>query len=220
MSEQNYFDAVNWQSIEPQSGGRETFEVNGWHKVIITDSKGAPNSKNTGMLWTAYIKCMEGPDNGKTIDHNINVFHQSAQAQDIGQREFSGYCHALGEFKPIDNAASNFRNKPFMVRTETVEEEFQNTKGETVKARKTLVRECARVGDPKANTAGNGAAASLPTPAPAAAPSEAAEKPIQAGWGAPPPGAGEAPAEASSAPWGAGAAQTAGGEEKKAPWAS
>jgi len=127
VSEQNYFDAVNWQEIEPQGAGREVFSVDGWHKVIVADSKGASNSKNTGMLFTAYLKCLEGPDSGKTIDENINVFHQNPQAQEIGQRQFSAYCHALGEFKPIDNHASNFRNKPLMARTETVDEEFQNS---------------------------------------------------------------------------------------------
>jgi Protein of unknown function (DUF669) len=217
MSEQNYFAQVDWSQIEPQSGGREIFEVNGWHKVIMSDSKGAPNSKNTGMLFTAYLKCMEGPDNGRTIDHNMNVFHQNAQAQEIGQREFSGYCHALGEFKPVDNHFSNGRNKPLMARTETVDEEFQNSKGETVKARRTYVRELARVGDPKTTTgatsgnASNGAATPT-TPPPAQTANQTTETTtaqspsneatvVQAGWGAPPPTATGNAAPANKAPW-------------------
>lgn len=214
----NYFANVDWQTVEPQSGGgRQTFDQDGWHKVVIDDSKGAPNSKNTGMLWTAYIKCVEGPDSGKIIESNHNVFHQSAQAQEIGQREFSGYCHAIGEYKPIDNNASNLRNKPFMARTETVEETYVKD-GQEKTAKKTLVRECARVGDPRTMngaTSGNASSVTAPATAPASAAVRSSET-VQAGWSSPPPSAGNA---APAQTWGTPAA-TGDSGKPQAPWGS
>lgn len=234
MSEENYFAQVNWETVQPASGGgREVFTVDGWHKVIIADSKGAPNSKNTGMLWTAYIKCMEGPDAGKTIDTNENIFHQNADAQRIGQERFAAYCHAIGEFKPVDNHYSNGRNKPFMVRTETVEEEYTPAgKTEPVKTRKTLIRDWDRVGGAKSSAAaGNANGAGTPTTpppaqtapqtsAPASQPQTAPIEAPAAGWGPPPPGAGSAPAATGGAPWGAGGAQqtAAPAATNAAPW--
>lgn len=236
MSEENYFAQVNWESVTPASGGgREVFANDGWHKVIIADSKGAPNSKNTGFLWTAYIKCMEGPDAGKTIDTNENVFHQNADAQRIGQERISAYCHAIGEFKPVDNHFSNGRNKPFMVRTETVEEEYTPSgKTEAVKTKRTYIRDWDRVGGSKSAQAGNAssgqtATAAPPPQNPAPAPAQAngaspsneqqQEAPIQAGWGAPPPGAGADTGQPAAGGWGAPAnAQANNGGGNKAPW--
>lgn len=229
MSEENYFAQVNWETVQPASGGgREVFTVDGWHKVIIADSKGAPNSKNTGFLWTAYIKCMEGPDTGKTIDTNENIFHQSADAQRIGQEHFAAYCTAIGEFKPVDNHFSNGRNKPFMVRTETVEEEYTpNGKTEPVKTKRTYIRDWDRVGGTKSSASGNAATATAPATPPAqnAAPSSqpaAVEQPVQAGWGAPPPGTGTSTSAATSAPWGSNGGQAAApaAGAPTAPWNS
>lgn len=221
MDMNNVFADVNWQEVQPASGGREVFE-DGWTQVIIADSKGAETASKNGFGLTLYLKAISGPNNGKTIDDFINVFHKNPQPQEIGQRQFSAYCHAIGEFKPIDNHASNLRNKPFWVRTEVIEEEYTpEGKTEAVKTRKSKVKDWdtnngTKHGATAGGNAGNATAKATP-PASAAAPSKEAE-PVKAAWGAPPPGAGAEPS-AGNAPWGGGAAaEQSGGTENKAPW--
>lgn len=212
MDMSNVFSGVNWQDVQPATGGREVFEE-GWTQVTIADSKGAENSGKTGFGLTLYLKGMSGPNAGKTIDDFINVFHKVEQAQEIGQRQFSAYCHAVGEFKPVDNHASNLRGKPFWVRTIIEEEEYTPAgKTEAVKTRKSKVKDWDSNNGTKhgASATGN---ASKPATAPATPPAsdvarseEATAEPaaIKPAWGAPPPGAGAEAAPAKSAPWNAG----------------
>lgn len=208
----NPFDSVNWQSIEPAGrSGREVFEIDGWHRVIIADSVGKPNNQTppTGFGLTFYLKCVEGPDNGKTIDHFMNAFHNSAQAQEIGQKEVSAYCHATGMFKLIDKNASNLRNVPFFVRTQTVEEEYVSN-GETKKSKRTYVRDFdTNNGTKHGSAAGNANGAATQT-------ARGDDAPV-AGWGAPPPSAngGQTPATAPAQSWGG---NNGGDAPAKAPW--
>jgi len=213
MDMNNVFAGVNWNEVQPAAGGREVWEP-GWTQCVIADSKGAENSNKNGFGLTLYLKAVAGVNNGKTIDDFINVFHQSQQAQEIGQRHFSAYCHATGEFKPIDNHASNLRGKPFWVKTDLVEESYTPAgKTEAVTTRKSKVKDWDTNNGTKHGAAatGNATATAVPppsTPAPEAAPANTAspsDAAPAASWGPPPPSTGAAPA---AAPWGAGAAQT------------
>lgn len=228
MDMNNVFAGVNWNEVQPAAGGREVWEP-GWTQCIIADSKGAENGNKNGFGLTLYLKGVAGVNNGRTIDDFINVFHTSAQAQEIGQRQFSAYCHATGEFKPIDNHASNLRNRPFWVKTEIVEEEYTPAgKTEAVKTRKSKVKDWDSNNGTKhgaaatAGNAANGAATSTaPPPASNGAQNAASEAPVTATWGAPPPGAGASEPAGSSAPWGSNAGNTAAAPtENKAPWNS
>jgi hypothetical protein len=225
MDMNNVFAGVNWQDVQPAAAGREVWEP-GWTQCVIADSKGAENGNKNGFGLTLYLKAVSGPNTGKTIDDFINVFHEKPQAQEIGQRQFSAYCHATGEFKPVDNHASNLRNKPFWVKTEVVEEEYTpNGKTEVVKTRKSKVKDWDSNNGTKHGTGnGNGAATPTASPppanaAPAATPAPSPSEQPKAEWASPPPGAGAAPA--GGAPWGAGggtaAPANAGGA---APWNS
>lgn len=210
MDMNNVFAGVNWQEVQPAAGGREVFEP-GWTQVVIADSKGAENSGKTGFGLTLYLKAVAGPNNGRTIDDFINVFHSSQQAQEIGQRQFAAYCHATGEFKPVDNHASNLRNKPFWVKTEVIEESYTPAgKTEAVTTRKSKVKDWDTNNGTKhgAGNAQSNATANPPPAATNAVPSEPvkSEPPVTAGWGAPPPSTG---AEASNA-----------APTNKAPWNS
>ena len=210
MDMNNVFAGVNWQEVQPAAGGREVWEA-GWTQCVIADSKGAENSNKNGFGLTLYLKAVAGVNNGRTIDDFINVFHSSQQAQEIGQRQFSAYCHAIGEFKPIDNHFSNGRGKPFWVKTEVVEEEYTPSgKTEAVKTRKSKVKDWDTNNGTK-HGAGNAATATAPaTPpvtnvAPSNPPAEATA-PVTAGWGPTPPSAGgeaAAAAPANKAPWNA-----------------
>lgn len=229
MDMNNVFAGVNWQEVQPAAGGREVFEP-GWTQVVIADSKGAENNNKNGFGLTLYLKAVAGPNNGRTIDDFINVFHSSQQAQEIGQRQFAAYCHATGEFKPVDNHASNLRNKPFWVKTEVIEESYTPAgKTEAVTTRKSKVKDWDTNNGSKhgAGQAGNSPATVPATPpasaaAPSNPPAEAAPAAVQAGWGPVPPTAGAAPAATGGAPWGAGGAQQAAAPAatNAAPWNS
>ena len=214
MDMNNVFSGVNWQEVQPAAGGREIWEE-GWTQCVIADSKGAENNQKSGFGLTLYLKAVSGPNNGRTIDHFMNVFHKTPTAQEIGQREFSAYCHATGEFKPVDNHASNLRGKPFWLRTVIEEEAYiPDGKTEAVKTRKSKVKDWDTNNGTKHGAAsgnGNGAATLTTTPPAQTAPqttettadqsrsNEAA--PVQAGWGAPPPSTGAATPPANKAPW-------------------
>lgn len=213
MDMNNVFAGVNWNEVQPAAGGREVWS-DGWTQCVIADSKGAENSNKNGFGLTLYLKAVAGENNGKTIDDFINVFHQSQQAQEIGQRQFSAYCHATGEFKPVDNHASNLRNRPFWVKTEVIEEEYTPAgKTEAVKTRKSKVKDWDTNNGTKHGAAAGGNAqsnanASPPPAATNVAPSNEApasnDAPVQAAWGAPPPSTGAATnnaAPANKAPW-------------------
>lgn len=215
MDMNNVFAGVNWQEVQPAAGGREVWEP-GWTQCVIADSKGAENSNKNGFGLTLYLKAVAGVNNGKVIDDFINVFHQSQQAQEIGQRQFSAYCHATGEFKPVDNHASNLRNRPFWVKTDVVEEEYTPAgKTEAVKTRKSKVRDWDTnsgtkhgASTPGVSGPGNAPSTATANPPPAAtnvvhsneAPANN-DSPVQAGWGAPPPSTGAQAAPANKAPW-------------------
>lgn len=208
MDMNNVFNGVNWQEVQPAAAGRETFSE-GWSQVVIADSVGKENNQKSGFGLTLYLKGVSGENNGKIIDDFINVFHSTPKAQEIGQRQFSAYCHATGEFKPVDNHASNLREKPFWVKTILEEDSFTNDKGEVVKTTRSRVKDWdTNNGTKHGATASGNASAPAPATPPAtnAAPSNppAEEKPVQAAWGSPPPSTGASTTEAAptkTAPW-------------------
>lgn len=227
MDMNNPFASVDWNTVEPQGvSGREVFDNEGWVKCIITDTVGKENNQKSGFGLTLFIKAMEGPDAGKTIDHFINVFHNNAKAQEIGQAEISAICHATGIFKPVDANASNFRNMPLFVKTANVEEEWTKD-GETRKTLKTKVKGFDGVNGTKhGSAAGNGqagtATAAPPQQTPAQAPAQQngaapSNDAPAAGWGPAPPSAngGQTPATAPAQSWGG---NNGGDAPKTAPW--
>lgn len=220
MDMNNVFNGVNWQEVQPAAGGRETFSE-GWSQVVIADSVGKENNQKSGFGLTLYLKGVSGENNGKTIDDFINVFHSTPKAQEIGQRQFSAYCHATGEFKPIDNHASNLRNRPFWVKIVNEEDSFTNDKGDVIKTTRSRVKDWDSNNGTK-HGAGNAGAATQATPPPAttqtppASQQPTAPSEVKAEWSSPPPGAGAEPAQAAQG-WGA-PAQATPAAANKAPW--
>lgn len=230
MDMNNVFNGVNWQEVQPAAAGRETF-TDGWAQVVIADSVGKENNQKSGFGLTLYLKGVSGENNGKTIDDFINVFHSTPKAQEIGQRQFSAYCHATGEFKPIDNHASNLRNRPFWVKIVNEDDSFTNDKGDVIKTTRSRVKDWDSNNGTKHGAGGNGqtatAAQTQAIPAKEAVAENTAHhsnqaEPVKAEWSSPPPGAGEEPKQANTG-WGqaaTGAAQANNGGGNKAPWNS
>lgn len=235
MDMNNVFAGTNWQEVKAAGGGREVFSE-GWTQVVIADSVGKENNGKTGFGLTLYLKAVSGENAGKTIDDFLNVFHQKPDVQRIGQEQFSAYCHAIGEFKPIDNHYTNGRGKPFWVRTVIEESEYTpDGKTDVIKTKRSRVKDWdtnngTKHGAAASGNASNGAGTQTTPPpaqtapqtsAPASQPQTAPiEAPVTPGWGPPPPGAGSAPAATGGAPWGAGGAQQAAAPAatNAAPW--
>lgn len=97
---------------------------------MITDSKIAPNAKNTGTLLTLTWEVIEeGPYKGSMIFDNLNVQHQNAKAQEISQRQLSAICHATGVMNVSDSV--QLHNIPVIVKVDIERSEGYSPKNIT-----------------------------------------------------------------------------------------
>lgn len=75
-------------NITPPPAGRYLFEL---VEVAVRS-----NSKNTGKIFKARAKIIEGEHAGKNVFINLNITHESAEAQKIGRGQFKSLCKACG----------------------------------------------------------------------------------------------------------------------------
>ncbi|MFW6028259.1 MAG: DUF669 domain-containing protein [bacterium] len=103
----------NPTEVEPSQGVPEPFPE-GWYPLIIYQSKAQNNSSNTGQVAYFYCKVTEGMYKGRKLLHTLNVTHKtSKQAQDIGQKELSALCHAIGYLSELEDT-DELLDQPFV----------------------------------------------------------------------------------------------------------
>jgi len=83
----------------------------GVYKLEVTESDNVPTKAGDGEIIKLTYRVLEGEHEGATIWHNINYINKSPKAQEIGQREFSALCHAVGELSVTETEQLHF--KPF-----------------------------------------------------------------------------------------------------------
>lgn len=91
------------QSFQPLPVGK--------YKVIVTASDVRDTKTGSGQYVWLEMTVIDGEFEGRKIFDQINFRNQSQQAQDIGQRQLSGLCHAVGKLRVADT--SEYHEIPF-----------------------------------------------------------------------------------------------------------
>lgn len=68
----------------------------GLYTAMITESEVVPTKAGTGQVLKLTWKVIEGPLANRLIFDRLNVVNQSPRAEEIGQRQLSALCHAVG----------------------------------------------------------------------------------------------------------------------------
>lgn len=91
MSPQVNFDAA----AVPESEGEFTLLPDGWYKCAATASELKNNSKGTGSFLVFEFTVLDGPAKGRKLWSRFTWEHtSSAQAVEIGHRQFADLCEA------------------------------------------------------------------------------------------------------------------------------
>lgn len=100
-------------TVEPSQGVREPFP-GGWYPLIAYKSDAKENSQKCGQVAYFYCKVTQGVYQGRELLHTINVTHKkSKEAQDIGQKELSALCHAIGYLSELEDT-DELLDQPFV----------------------------------------------------------------------------------------------------------
>ena len=105
------FDA---SQVAPDTGAQDALPA-GWYDVVMEASEMKPTKDNSG----AYLECklnVIAPQNfqGKKIYTRLNLRNANATAQEIGYKQLSAICHAVGVLQVADSA--QLHNIPFKVK--------------------------------------------------------------------------------------------------------
>ena len=103
------FDA---SQVDPQN----TYEPlpAGDYLCMIVDSDVKPTKAGTGHYAQFTLQVLEGQYQGRMIWDRINIHNQNATAQEIGQKQLSALCHAVGVLQVQDT--TQLHDKPVVVR--------------------------------------------------------------------------------------------------------
>lgn len=85
----------------------------GRHPVVIADSEVKPTKGNDGGFLELTLKIIDGPAQGQTGPHRVNLYSSSQKAAEIAHRQMSAICHAIAVFDVSDTRVMH--DKPFMV---------------------------------------------------------------------------------------------------------
>ena len=105
------FDA---SQVAPDTGAQDALPA-GWYDVVMEASEMKPTKDNAG----SYLECklnVIAPQNfqGKKIYTRLNLRNANAIAQEIGYKQLSAICHAVGVLQVADSA--QLHNIPFKVK--------------------------------------------------------------------------------------------------------
>lgn len=162
------FDATQ---VAPDTGAQDALPA-GWYDVVMEASEMKPTKDNSG----AYLECklnVIAPQNfqGKKIYTRLNLRNANATAQEIGYKQLSAICHAVGVLQVADSA--QLHNIPFKVKLKLRPAEGQYEASNEVTAYKNINEQVgvpAVAGFPAAAPAPAFAAPAAPMPPAAPAP--------------------------------------------------
>lgn len=87
--------SFNATEVQPASSDFEPIPV-GWYQFVIEKSELKPTKAGTGSMVSIMAK-VQGPTHAnRVVFGNINYQNPNPQAQEIGQRQLSALCHAIG----------------------------------------------------------------------------------------------------------------------------
>ena len=127
------FDA---SQVAPDTGAQDALPA-GWYDVLMEASEMKPTKDNSG----AYLECklnVIAPQQfaGKKIYTRLNLRNMNATAQEIGYKQLSAICHAVGVLQVADSA--QLHNIPFKVKVKLRPAEGQYEASNDVTAYKNI----------------------------------------------------------------------------------
>lgn len=116
--------SFNHNDVEPSTGGGGGLHPEGDFSFEITESDVTASSNGRGMILKLTLQGIDAENKGLKVWKNINIQHENAQAQSIGQGELSALCKAIGLDGELQDS-EQLHFKPFGAR---VVHEQQKTK--------------------------------------------------------------------------------------------
>lgn len=96
MSVQLNFNA---QTVAPQENSFDMIP-NGWYRQVVEKAELKPTKAGTGSYISLQVRIQGQVDTGehanRVVFGNINYTNPNPEAQEIGQRQLSALCHAIG----------------------------------------------------------------------------------------------------------------------------
>ena len=87
---------------------------NGEYMALITDSDVKPTKAGTGYYMQLVWEVIDGQYKGRKVFDRINIQNANKTAEEIGQRELSAICHAVGKMNPADS--TELHNIPALIK--------------------------------------------------------------------------------------------------------
>lgn len=94
------FDA---NTVAPDQGAQDAIPA-GWYNVLIDQSDVKPTKDGTGHFLEMRHKVMDGAYAGKYVYARLNLRNANPTAQEIGYKQLSAVCHAVGVLQVQDSA--------------------------------------------------------------------------------------------------------------------
>jgi len=103
------------KAFDPSQGGSQL--PIGRHPVVIAGSEIKANKNNDGGFLELTLRITDGPMQGTTGAHRLNLYHNSATTVEIANRQLSAICHAVGVFQLGADGCdvSVLHNIPFLI---------------------------------------------------------------------------------------------------------
>lgn len=84
----------------------------GNYALQVIESEVKPTKSGVGTMLNLTLEIIDGEQKGRRVYERINIQNASAAAQQIGQKQLSGLCHACGHLKAVTDS-SDLHYKPF-----------------------------------------------------------------------------------------------------------
>lgn len=161
------FDA---SQVAPQEGIEPV--PAGWYNAAVESSELKPTKDGSGAFLECVYVVLDGQYKGRKIYDRFNIRNNNAQAVEIGYRQLSALCHAVGVLQITDS--SMLHNRPFKVKVKIRPADGQYEASNDVTARKNINEQ---VDMGPANAAGAAPWAGGGAPAAPQAPAQPAAQP-------------------------------------------
>jgi len=116
----------NASAVEPDTG----FDPipAGDYPVIITDSELKQTKAGTGHYLQCTLQVIDGPFANRLLWHRLNIQNPNKTAEDIGQRQLSALCRAVGKMQVADSA--ELHGIPFIARVVVKADDYYGNSNE------------------------------------------------------------------------------------------
>lgn len=104
------FDA---KTVQPDEGRAGAIPA-GWYKMVAETSELKPTQTGTGSYLNIKYSIVEGAFSNTKVYHRFNLTNPNPTAVDIGQKQLSAFCHAVGVLQVSDTAM--LHNRPFFAK--------------------------------------------------------------------------------------------------------